>query len=33
MFMLAFVSLHEQFTAKSVIGCILIGAETLLTVL
>ena len=27
---LAFVFLHEQFTAKSAIGCILIGAGTLL---
>ena len=30
---LAFVFLHEKFTAKSLIGCILIGAGTLLTVL
>ena len=30
---LAFVFLHEQFTTKSVIGCILIGAGTLLMVL
>ena len=30
---LAFVFLHEQFTAKSLIGCILIGAGTLLMVL
>ena len=30
---LAFVSLHEQFTIKSIIGCILIGAGTLLMVL
>ena len=29
---LAFVFLHEQFTTKSVIGCILIGAGTLLMV-
>ncbi len=29
---LAFVFLHEQFTAKSIIGCILIGAGTLLMV-
>ncbi len=29
----AFVFLHEQFTFKSVIGCILIGAGTLLMVL
>lgn len=30
---LAFVFLHEQFTPKSAIGCILIGAGTLLMVL
>ena len=30
---LAFVFLHEQFTFKSIIGCILIGAGTLLMVL
>ena len=30
---LAFVFLHEQFTTKSVIGCVLIGAGTLLMVL
>lgn len=30
---LAFVFLHERFTAKSLFGCILIGAGTLLTVL
>jgi transporter family protein len=30
---LAFVFLHEQFTAKSVIGCVLIGAGTLFMVL
>ena len=30
---LAFIFLHEQFTAKSVIGCILIGAGTLLMVI
>lgn len=30
---LAFVFLREQFTAKSVIGCLLIGAGTLLMVL
>ena len=30
---LAFVFLHEQFTVKSLIGCILIGAGTLLLVL
>lgn len=30
---LAFVFLHEQFTFKSVIGCVLIGAGTLLMVL
>ena len=31
--MLAFVFLHEQFTAKSLMGCLLIGAGTLLMVL
>ena len=31
--MLAFVFLHEQFTAKSLIGCILIGVGTLIMVL
>ena len=30
---LAFIFLHEKFTVKSIIGCILIGAGTLLTVL
>lgn len=30
---LSFVFLHEQFTAKSLIGCILIGAGTLVMVL
>ena len=30
---LAFVLLHEQFTVKSLIGCILIGAGTLVMVL
>lgn len=30
---LAFVFLHEQFTAKSLIGCTLIGAGTLIMVL
>ena len=30
---LAFLFLHEQFTTKSIIGCILIGAGTLLMVL
>lgn len=30
---LAFVFLHEQFTARSLIGCILIGAGTLVMVL
>ena len=30
---LAFVFLHEQFTAKSIIGCVLISAGTLLMVL
>ena len=29
---LAFVFLHEQFTAKSLIGCVLIGAGTLIMV-
>ena len=31
--MLAFIFLHEEFTAKSLIGCILIGAGTLVMVL
>ena len=31
--LLAFAFLHEQFTAKSLIGCALIGAGTLLMVL
>lgn len=31
--LLAFVFLHEQFTAKSLIGCVLIAAGTLLMVL
>lgn len=31
--LLAFVFLHEQFTAKSLIGCVLISAGTLLMVL
>lgn len=31
--LLAFIFLHEGFTAKSLIGCILIGAGTLLMVL
>ena len=31
--LLAFVFLHEQFTVKSLIGCVLIGAGTLLMVL
>lgn len=31
--LLAFVFLHEEFTAKSFIGCVLIGAGTLLMVL
>ena len=31
--LLAFVFLHEQFTAKSLIGCILIGLGTLIMVL
>ena len=30
---LAFVFLHEQFTVKSLIGCILIGAGTLIMLL
>ena len=30
---LAFIFLHEEFTAKSVIGCILIGAGTLFMVI
>lgn len=30
---LAFVFLHEEFTAKSIIGCVLIGAGTLMMVL
>ena len=30
---LAFVFLHEQFTVKSLVGCVLIGAGTLLMVL
>lgn len=30
---LAFVFLHEEFTVKSIIGCILIGAGTLMMVL
>ena len=30
---LAFVFLHEEFTVKSIIGCILIGAGTLIMVL
>ena len=30
---LAFVFLHEEFTVKSIVGCILIGAGTLLMVL
>ena len=30
---LAFVFLHEKFTVKSFIGCVLIGAGTVLTVL
>lgn len=31
--LLAFVFLHEEFTVKSVIGCVLIGVGTLLMVL
>ena len=30
---LAFVFLHEEFTTKSLLGCVLIGAGTLLMVL
>ena len=30
---MAFVFLHEEFTVKSIIGCVLIGAGTLLMVL
>lgn len=30
---LAFVFLHEQFTSKSILGCVLISAGTLLMVL
>ncbi len=30
---LAFVFLHERFTVKSAIGCVLIGAGTLVMVL
>ena len=30
---LAFVFLHEEFTMKSIIGCILIGAGTMLMVI
>ena len=30
---LAFVFLHEQFTVKSLVGCLLIGAGTLVMVL
>ena len=30
---MAFVFLHEEFTVKSVIGCVLIGTGTLLMVL
>lgn len=31
--LLAFVFLHEEFTVKSLVGCMLIGAGTLLMVL
>ena len=31
--LLAFLFLHEQFTAKSLIGCLLIGLGTLIMVL
>ena len=30
---LGFIFLHEQFTTKSLIGCVLIGAGTLVMVL
>ncbi len=30
---LAFILLHEQFTAKSLVGCVLIGAGTLIMVI
>ena len=30
---LAFIFLHEQFTVKSLVGCLLIGAGTLVMVL
>ena len=30
---LAFIFLHEEFTTKTVVGCILIGAGTMLMVL
>lgn len=30
---LAFVFLHEEFTAKALVGCVLIGAGTLVMVL
>ena len=30
---LAFVFLHEEFTAKSLVGCVLIGAGTLVMVM
>lgn len=32
-FIFAFIFLHEEFTAKSLIGCVLIGAGTLIMVL
>jgi transporter family protein len=31
--LLAFIFLHEQFTVKSIAGCVLIGAGTLLMVM
>lgn len=31
--LLAFILLHEQFTAKSLVGCMLIGAGTLIMVI
>ena len=30
---LAFVFLHEEFTVKSILGCVLIGAGTLIMVI
>ena len=31
--LLAFVFLHEEFTAKSLVGCVLIGVGTLVMVM